>query len=73
MTVSDAFAQLTPVVAALPVRRGGRVTAFDGSLVEAVGLDALVGARARIGPGRQMAEIIGFRDDRALIDRRAHV
>ena len=68
MTLSDGLAALFEVsVATLPVQRGGRVTAFDGSLVEAVGLDALVGSRARIGRAQQMAEIIGFRDDRALL------
>lgn len=69
MSVSDTFSGLANAasVPALPVRRGGRVTAFDGSLVEAIGLDALVGSRARIGRSQQMAEIIGFRDERALL------
>ena len=53
MTVNDGLARLvsTARVAPLPVRRGGRVAAFDGSLVEATGLDAQVGSRARIGAG----------------------
>jgi flagellum-specific ATP synthase len=69
MTVSDSLAALvaTAPLPMLPVRRGGRVVAFDGSLVTAVGVEALVGARARIGRAGQMAEIIGFRDDRALL------
>ena len=69
MTVSDTLLALASaaVVPALPVRRGGRVTAFDGSLVEAAGLVALVGSRARIGAAQQVAEIIGFRDERALL------
>ena len=73
MTVSAALAQLASGarIAPLVVRRGGRVAAFDGSLVEAVGLDGPVGSRARIGAGplhrAAMAEIIGFRDDRALL------
>ena len=50
-----------------PVRRAGRVTAFDGTTIEAIGLEALVGARARIGPDRQAAEVIGFREGRALL------
>jgi flagellum-specific ATP synthase len=49
------------------VRRGGRVTAFDGALVEAAGIDAPVGGRALVGRQAQAAEIIGFRDGRALL------
>lgn len=73
MMVNGGLAQLASDarIAPLPVRRGGRVAAFDGSLVEAIGLDAPVGSRARIGAGPHhraaMAEIIGFRDDRALL------
>ena len=69
MTVNAALLALASaaVVRGLPVRRGGRVTAFDGSLVEAAGLEALVGSRARIGAAQQMAEIIGFRDNSALL------
>ncbi|WP_439533094.1 FliI/YscN family ATPase [Polymorphobacter sp.] len=71
MSVSSALAALVAEQAAsavqLPVQRGGRVSAFDGTTIEAVGLQALVGARARIGAGRQAAEIIGFRDGRALL------
>lgn len=52
---------------ALPLRRGGRVTGFDGTTIEAVGVEALVGAQARIGPYAQAAEVIGFRDGRALL------
>jgi flagellum-specific ATP synthase len=73
MSVTDALLGLVAGQAAeaaalaLPVQRGGRVTAFDGTTLEAVGLQALVGARARIGAERQAAEIIGFRDGRALL------
>ena len=73
MTVSAGLASLASAahVLPLPLARGGRVAAFDGSLVEAVGLDAPVGRRARIGGGPRhraaIAEIIGFRDDRALL------
>ena len=55
------------VVPGLPVRRGGRVVGFDGTTVEAIGVDALVGGRVAVGNRRQMAEIIGFRDGRALL------
>jgi len=55
------------VVPVLPVRRGGRVVAFDGTTLEAQGVEALVGGRALVGTDRQPAEIIGFRDDRALL------
>lgn len=54
-------------VAPLPVVRGGRVVGFDGTTIEAVGVTALVGGRALVGSGRQAAEIIGFRDGRALL------
>ena len=50
-----------------PVRRGGRVLAFDGSRVEAVGITAPVGSRAAIGTSGQIAEVIGFQDDRAVL------
>jgi flagellum-specific ATP synthase len=69
MTLNTRLAQLaaTARFGSLPVRRGGRVVAFDGSLVEAIGIEALVGARAGIGQSRQAAEVIGFRDSRALL------
>ncbi|KAB7648327.1 FliI/YscN family ATPase [Polymorphobacter fuscus] len=69
MTATDTLAALVAAtsVPVLPVRRGGRVTAFDGSVVEAVGIEAHVGSRARIGVGAQMAEVIGFRDRTALL------
>lgn len=73
MTVNAGLATLVGAarVMPLPMTRGGRVAAFDGSLVEAVGLEAQVGRRARIGGGPRhraaMAEIIGFREDRALL------
>ncbi len=69
MTATDALAQLFTAAnpLPLPVRRGGRVTGFDGTTVEAIGLEALVGGRALVGAGRQAAEIIGFRDGRAVL------
>ncbi|MFZ4689564.1 MAG: FliI/YscN family ATPase [Polymorphobacter sp.] len=51
----------------LPLRRGGRVMGFNGTIVEAVGLDAVVGGRALVGHGRQAAEVIGFQDGRVLL------
>ncbi|PZN92715.1 MAG: flagellum-specific ATP synthase FliI [Alphaproteobacteria bacterium] len=69
MTVTAALAGLAAaaVVPSLPVRRGGRVMGFDGTTVEAIGIEALVGGRALVGTGRQAAEIIGFRDGRAVL------
>ncbi len=69
MTVTHSLAELLAAarVPPLPVLRGGRVIAFDGSTIEAVGVDALVGGRALVGADRQAAEIIGFRDGRALL------
>ena len=51
----------------LPVRRAGRVAGFDGTTITAIGVDAEVGARARIGPQAQAAEVIGFENGRALL------
>ncbi|KPF77578.1 ATP synthase, partial [alpha proteobacterium AAP81b] len=42
------------------VRRGGVVTGFDGSIVSAIGIEAPVGGRARVGPDAVAAEVIGF-------------
>lgn len=68
MSVTDALLAAAGVdVPVVPVRRGGRVTAFDGTTLEAVGVEAVVGGQALVGPGRQAAEIIGFRDGRALL------
>lgn len=69
MSVSQAFLRAAGATdfAALPVVRGGRVTAFDGTTLEAIGIDAVVGGQARVGPKGQAAEIIGFRDGRALL------
>lgn len=69
MSASAALATLArgARVPALPLRRGGRVTGFDGTTVEASGVEALVGAQALIGPHAQAAEVIGFRDGRALL------
>jgi flagellum-specific ATP synthase len=69
MMVSAEIARLVDgrVVPPLPVRRGGRVVAFDGTTLEALGVSALVGGRALVGNDGQSAEIIGFRDGRALL------
>jgi flagellum-specific ATP synthase len=70
MTTTDALLvllQTTPPPPLLPVSRAGRVTAFDGTTLMASGLEALVGARARVGPERQAAEVIGFREGSALL------
>ncbi len=69
MSVSAALTRLAEAAAVpvLPVRRGGRVVGFDGTTVEAIGIEALVGGRALVGAGRQAAEIIGFRDGRAVL------
>ncbi len=68
MSVSDALSHLASIaVTAPPVARGGRVTGFDGAIIEAIGLSAAVGGRARIGRGAEAAEIIGFRDGRTLL------
>lgn len=70
MTATETLAALIgamPLPPAPPVQRAGRVTAFDGTTLMAVGLEALVGARARIGSARQAAEVIGFRDGHALL------
>lgn len=69
MTATGQLASLCAAarVAPLPVRRGGRVVAFDGSRVEVTGVTALVGSRARIGTAGQIAEVIGFHHDRAVL------
>ncbi len=62
-------AALTSLIAAVPPpprvapRRGGRVTAYDGMTVHASGIDLPVGS---IGGDERPAELIGFRDGRAL-------
>ena len=69
MTTTAALSRLIAdaAVSPLPVRRGGRVVGFDGTTVEAIGIDALVGGRVLVGAGRQAAEIIGFRDGRTVL------
>ena len=69
MSVTNALAaELSRfAVAPLPVRRAGRVAGFDGTTITAIGVDAQVGARARIGPAAQAAEVIGFDEGRALL------
>lgn len=51
----------------LPVRRGGVVVAADGAIIEALGLSGAIGSRVAIGAAGAAAEIIGFRDGRALL------
>lgn len=69
MTVTAALAGLMgrDCLTSLPVRRGGRVTGFDGSTITAAGITAEVGARAEVGPAAAMAEVIGFRDGEARL------
>jgi flagellum-specific ATP synthase len=51
----------------LPIRRGGVVVAADGAIVEALGIGGAVGSRVAVGTSGAAAEIIGFRDGRALL------
>ena len=52
---------------ALAPRRGGRVVAYDGLTLEAAGIDVAVGTVCAVGPHAIAAEVIGFRDGRALL------
>ncbi len=46
----------------------GRVQSFDGKIIEATGVRASIGTICNIGePTGSMAEIIGFRNDRAIL------
>lgn len=56
-----------PVAPTPPPRRGGRVTAYDGMTIEASGIDLPVGSVCAIGKMGVAAELIGFRDGRALL------
>lgn len=69
MTATIALARGIAAAAPAPLalRRGGRVVAFDGNVVTAIGIDATVGSRALVGAGCQPAEIVGFVDGRALL------
>jgi flagellum-specific ATP synthase len=51
----------------VPVLRGGRVTAFDGMVVEVAGLQARLGDGVRVGRERRDGEVIGFRDGRVVV------
>lgn len=51
----------------LPIRRGGCVTAADGHIIEAVGISGAIGDRVALGSARLTAEIIGFKNGRALL------
>ncbi len=51
----------------LPIVGGGRVTACDGTIVEAEGIAGAPGGRALIGALEVPAEIIGFRAGRVLL------
>ncbi|MFZ4382794.1 MAG: FliI/YscN family ATPase [Sandarakinorhabdus sp.] len=73
---SPATARLAGLIGAvrlpdLPVQRGGVVVAADGAIVEALGINGAIGDRVAIGSagriGGAAAEIIGFRDGRALL------
>jgi flagellum-specific ATP synthase len=70
MTATDAMAALmtnVPSFSTPAPRNGGRVTAFDGMTVTASGLDLPVGSVCAVGTARVAAELIGFRDDRAIL------
>ena len=63
-------AQFAALDAAMPLRVVGRVEAMSGLTIEAAGLALPVGTICRIDalPGRKsLAEIIGFRGERALL------
>lgn len=51
----------------LPVQRGGVVVAADGAIIEALGIHGAIGSRVAVGAAGAAAEIIGFRDGRALL------
>ncbi|WP_439546327.1 FliI/YscN family ATPase [Sandarakinorhabdus sp.] len=51
----------------LTVRRGGVVVAADGAIIEALGIHGAIGSRVTVGAAGAAAEIIGFRDGRALL------
>lgn len=55
------------VVPSVPLVRAGRVVAFDGSIVEAVGIAGAPGQLAAIGPDRRPAELVGFRGEHAVL------
>lgn len=63
--LASLIAAVPPAPRAAP-RRGGRVTAYDGMTVHASGIDLPVGSVCGIGAGERPAELIGFRDGRAL-------
>lgn len=63
----QALAAPVPLLPAAMPRRGGRLCAYDGLLLEARGLDVAVGTVCAVGPRRTAAEVIGFRDGRALL------
>ena len=70
MQLTQAFASLiaaVPAPAVLQPRRGGRVTAYDGMTVQASGIELPVGSVCGIGGSEVPAELIGFRDGRALL------
>ncbi len=52
---------------AQPVDGGGRVTSFDGAVIEAEGIAAAPGGRALIGATGVAAEVIGFRGELAQL------
>jgi flagellum-specific ATP synthase len=69
MQLTQALSSLitaVPAPSVLHPRRGGRVTAFDGMTVQASGIELPVGSVCGVGPHEVPAELIGFRDGRAL-------
>ena len=71
LLADEARALLAPLTAgAAGARRIGRLTAFDGLMLEATGLDLPVGSGARVidRDGRATrAEVVGFRGHRTLL------
>ena len=70
MNATELLADLARAVrpgAPPPPRRGGRVSAHDGAVLEAVGLELPVGSVCAVGPGGAPAEVIGFRQGRTVL------
>lgn len=69
MTVNSTLKSLlsAATVPSVPLGRAGRVVAFDGTIIEAVGIAGAPGQLAAIGADRRPAELIGFRGDHAVL------
>ncbi|MCM0033773.1 FliI/YscN family ATPase [Sandarakinorhabdus limnophila] len=69
MSVTASLARQIAAMAVppLPIRKGGCVVAADGNITEAVGVAGAIGNRVALGAAGLAAEIIGFRDGRALL------